>query len=269
MNAGIKRTAVLVALALVTVSCGKNVSSNEQRWTPPENPNPEAILQEAEADRRAGRYEDSLAKHVWFHENALKIQPAEYGVRLSFALGDWVNLAHAYPPALEKLKSIRDDDEKKIRENKSSRDLFHDFESINEHLEDFNRTKDTFIWLDTNTPDFAKSVFDIAEPDLVRTKEYRLCGKYLDPDTSFERIRNLYQDQIKIGQEPEFGEDLSDFPKKYFSNESATLVALLAVNGRTNDANHVAAEAEKILNDSAFKALLEKAKKGDVPAPWP
>jgi len=41
-------------------------------WTPPENPNPQQILSEAQSDAKAGRYEDALAKHVWFHENALK-----------------------------------------------------------------------------------------------------------------------------------------------------------------------------------------------------
>src|SRR5688572_11688303 len=52
-------------------------------WSPPANPDPHVILREAKADTQAGRYEEALAKHVWFHSHALEIEPALYGVRLS------------------------------------------------------------------------------------------------------------------------------------------------------------------------------------------
>ena len=37
-------------------------------WKPGERPKPNRILSEAEADARAGRYAEALAKHVWLHE---------------------------------------------------------------------------------------------------------------------------------------------------------------------------------------------------------
>jgi hypothetical protein len=89
------------------------------QWAPPANPDPDKILNGAQDDAQAGRYADALAKHVWFHENALKYQPALYGVRLSFALSYWAQLGDAYPPALEKLKSIRDETAKKVRPSRS------------------------------------------------------------------------------------------------------------------------------------------------------
>lgn len=42
-------------------------------WTPPEKPDPQAILQEARQDAMAKRYETALAKHLWFHEHVLSI----------------------------------------------------------------------------------------------------------------------------------------------------------------------------------------------------
>jgi tetratricopeptide (TPR) repeat protein len=257
-----------IGLPLWFATTGWSQTTNAH-WTAPENPNPNAILQEAEADNRAGRYEDSLAKHVWFHENALKIQPSQYGVRLSFALSDWIELGKSYPPALEKLKSIRDEDDQKIRMNKASRDLFDDFASINDYLEDVDRTKGTFIWLDKNAPAFATEAFDSAKPALIKTKEYSLCGKYLHPESAFARIQDIYERNLKMGKDPKLGKRVLDYGKKNFSYESATLVALLVVNGRKEEAENIAAKAEKILDDPAFKALLEKAKKGEVPAPWP
>jgi len=268
MNNLCRLTIAVVGLPFWFVTTGISQETNA-RWTVPNDPNPQTILLEAEADNRAGRYEDALAKHVWFQENALKIQPAQYGVRLSFALSDWVELGKSYPPALEKLKSIRDEDDRQIREKKASRDLFADFEAINKHVQDPTRTKDTFIWLDKNDATFAGEVFSLAEADLVRAKEYRVCEKYLHPDADFERSSNYYEMQLEIAKSATMGNRLLDFAKKKFSNESATLVALLVVNGRKEQAEAIAAKAEKVLEDSNLKALLEKAKNGEVPEPWP
>jgi len=258
----------IVAWVLLCPVAGRSQDTNSH-WTVPANPDPQKILQEAEADTRAGRYEDSLAKHVWFHEHALKIQPAQYGVRLSFALSDWVELGKSYPRALEKLKSIRDADSDQIKAGKGTRPLFHDFESINKYCVEQSKTKNVFVWLDTNQPAFAKEVFDIAEPDLIEAKEYGLCGRYLDPKTSFQQILDQYEMTKRVAKDPRLGTRTLEFGQKKFSNSSATLVALLAVNGRTADANDIATKAAAAYNDQEFKTLLAKAKKGEVPAPWP
>jgi hypothetical protein len=239
-------------------------------WKPPENPNPDKILTEAQDDAAAGRYTDALAKHVWFHENALKYAPAMYGVRLSFALSYWANLAGVYPPALTKLKAVRDEAGTAVREGSDTRHAFHDFASINRALKEQERTKDLFLWLDVNKPDVARQNFDIAEPALVEAKEYRLCGRYLDPDRSLKRIVGLYRETTKIASEQQ--EDavrLRDHATKSFSNDVATLVALLALNDRTADADRIAAEAMKEWSDPGFGEQLEKARKGELPPPWP
>ena len=73
-------------------------------WTPPEKPDPEAILQEIREDVKNRRYEVALSKTLWFHENALALRPSLSGVRLSFALSYWLELGEVYPPALEEMK---------------------------------------------------------------------------------------------------------------------------------------------------------------------
>src|SRR3989442_390480 len=168
-------------------------------WKPPREPNPDKILEEAKTDAAAATYEDALAKHVWFHLNALKYQPSLYGVRLSFALSDWAQLTAAYPPALEKLKSIRDEAATNIRAGNASFDAFHDFTSINNCLKEDHKTKELFIWLDANNPSFAKEAYDLAQPALIKAKEYAVCGKYITPDTrrildSHRTIRGMAKD---------------------------------------------------------------------------
>ena len=238
-------------------------------WTAPLEPDPDRILKEAKSDAAARRYGDALAKHVWFHQNALRLRPSLYGVRLSFALSDWAELGAAYPPALAKLQSIRDEAARNVREGNGSRDAFHDFASINKTLGDDGKTKDLFVWLDSNKPTSATAVFDLAQPALIKAKEYRLCGRYIEPDTSFQRILHAYREHNRIARDPKFGERLREFGEKQFSNDTATLVALLVLNERKADADRIAGEAVKERDDPKFKEQLEKAKHGNVPAPWP
>jgi hypothetical protein len=239
-------------------------------WTPPANPDPQRILDEAADDARDGRYADALAKHVWFHENALKYQRGLYGVRLSFALGYWVSLGHAYPPALQKLKSIRDETEKRVRGANRKRRVFEDFsdvEAIDKALNEEPKSTGLFVWLDSNNPAAAKEVFPVAEPALIKSKQYRLCGKYIDANRSFADTVRLYN--INKGMSQRFGKEFQEFRERNFSNSITTLVALLVQNDRKADALRIAEKALKERDDPQFREELEKAKQGDVPAPWP
>lgn len=110
-------------------------------------------------------------------------------------------------------------------------------------------------------------MFDVAEPALIKSKQYRLCGKYIDPDASFAQIVQLYQ--VNGRMSGKFGKEFEDFRQKTFSNGIATLVALLVQNDRKADALRIAEKALKERDDPQFREELEKAKKGDVPIPWP
>jgi hypothetical protein len=258
---------VAIALALTTTPVLGD-------WTPPPNPKPDKILSEAQDDARAGRYADALAKHVWFFDNALKYAPAMYGVRLSFALSYWHELALVYPPALAKLESVRDDAAANVREGRDPRHSFHDVASINRELGDEPQTKDLFLWLDSKSPEIARQVFDIAEPALLQAKEYRLCGKYLDPDGAFHRIADLYRETKRMATDPaggmgDYAKDLEEHSNRSFANGAATLVALLVLNDRQADAERIANEALKESDDPALKAMLQSALNGELPPRWP
>lgn len=236
-------------------------------WTPPTNPNAAKILEEARADARAGKYEDALAKHVWFHQNALKLAAPLRGVRLSFAVGYWSDLGKVYPPAMEKLKAIRDEAGKDVREGDTNRQAFIDFKAINRELRESDKTTELFLWLDANEPKRAKVIFDVAQEDLVRAKEYRLCGKYINPDSSYQRILSLYREDIDSeGNGPRLRQYHRQYQKDQFSKSVATLVAILAINGKKADADRIAVEAVKELNDENFKTQLEQAKNGQLPS---
>ncbi len=257
---------VLLTTAAVFIQAARAV------WTPPDHPEPSKILQEAQADAKAGHYEDALAKQVWFHENALKYQPSQTGVRLSFALMDWVELGAFYPTAIEKLKSIRDEDGKAVRETTTPKEVFqpfNDFTAINSSLHDEDKTTELFQWLDVTKPLLAQSVFNLAEPALIKAKEFQLCGKYIKSPDAFEHIVNQYKTNKKLIDDPRIGKQFQAYTEKNFSHSTATLVAMLVINNRKVEADQIATEAEKEWDDADFKIQLEEAEKGNVPPPWP
>ena len=248
--------------------CGS--AAGQAPWSPGEDPHPSEILDEAKADATSGRYAEALAKQVWLFENALKYAPSMSGVRLSFALSYWKTLSDSYPPALEKLKAERDEAAAKVRGSKDSRHSFNDFASINRELAEDAKTGELFLWLDANSPATASAVYDLAQPSLVKAKEYGVCGRYLlDPDRSLERMVRPYRENQTFALKSEYRQEMNDFADKSLSNGVGTLIALLVVNGRTADARRVADGALKARGDSAFGARIESALRGEVPPPWP
>ena len=252
-------------LCLVTVLAASRLQAE---WMPPADPNPKTILDEAREDTQAKRYEDALAKHVWYHENALRLQPAQMGVRLSFALNDWIRLGKLYPPALEKLKSIRDKNAETVKAGRDAKESFEDFSAINDHLEDADKTKNLFVWLDAHQAKTAKELFDEAMPALIKAKEYKLCGKYLvDAEGCYQQYLESYKRRPRSSPNPETAKLMAQIWEENFSNDVATLVALLELNGRRADAEAIVAEALEVRSDSEFKAVLDKALEGQVPEP--
>jgi hypothetical protein len=83
---------------------------------------------------KEGCYEEALSEFVWFHEHALEELPSLYGVRLSFALSYWAQLAEVYPKARVVLEQIRDKKADAVLSPSADRALFHDVVAINRVL---------------------------------------------------------------------------------------------------------------------------------------
>jgi hypothetical protein len=77
-----------------------------------------------------------------------------------------------------------------------------------------------------------------------------------------------YRAEMSQGQERAF-QHLSNFSKNRFSNDVATLVALLALSERMAKAEEIAADAKTVLPDEEFADLLKDALEGKVPDAWP
>ena len=237
-------------------------------WMPPEDPDPAAILREAQDDTRNGQYEHALAKHVWYHKSALAYQPSQVAVRRSFALSYWKQLADAYSPALVKLLEMREEAEAKVKAGRTVADSFHDYVAINRYLGDEARTNELFLALHAEHPDRAKQVYGVAQPALIKAKQYEVCMQYIQPATSLERSVSMFGLNKAMAKE-KFGPRHQEYAERKFTNDAATLVGLLAVNGRAAEASNLALDAKKAWNNADFFKAIDEAVEGKVPDPWP
>ncbi len=229
-------------------------------WTPPANPNPKKILEEVNADKRAANYSTALEKHIWFHENANRIDPSQSAVRLSFGLGSWLELGEKYPPALVKMRETRDAVEAKIRDPNRIRvsfDDFHEFTAFNDSLRDQERTVELFKWLDEVEPEDAARVYGISEAALIKEKEYEICGKYVNPVKDAGRICDSYERGVEWT--PRFGNEYLKVKEDMFVDKSALLIEILVRNDRTAEAKEASDRLIKFAKEKKISARLEKA----------
>jgi hypothetical protein len=238
-------------------------------WVPPAQPDPVAILKQAKADAAARRYEDALAEQVWFHQHALDYAQGLYGVRLSYALRQWMVLAKVYPPAFLKLEAARDAAADHVRRGDGARGYFNEVVAMDRVLGQDAATRQLFVWLDANRNETAGQVYDIAQASLVRGQDYALCGKYLQPQKALQRIVDQYRLMTQLAETDEHPDRAQTFAQKTLVNKTGLLVALLVQNHRKDEADAIAGEAIKEWNDPSFRQTLLEALAGEVPEPWP
>jgi hypothetical protein len=161
-------------------------------------------LQAGRAATFEGRFEEALEHFLWFHDHALQEDSAFSGVRLSFALGYWLELAEQYAPAMEAFRARRDAKVAILRAGQLDRGLFHDVEAMSERLREDEVTAILFDLLHERSPDFALACARIAVPMLVRTKRFALAREYMaEPKAHVERlVQELLRDIGEIEERP-------------------------------------------------------------------
>lgn len=91
-------------------------------------------LRNASELTRAGRHKEATEEFVWLWDNMLEIEPSLYGVRGSFMMNDMMQLASAYPPALEAFTQLRDDLSKQVEDGDESHRVIYDWMILNIRL---------------------------------------------------------------------------------------------------------------------------------------
>lgn len=197
---------------------------------------------------RAGDFEGALQAHIWYLEHASEY-PGHNGVRLSFALRDWVKLGRKYPRALAELRRIRDRCLAVFNEESADIRPFnpaHEFIAINEYLGESALTVKFFKDLDAERPYLAQALYDHAEVALIRAQEFSLARKYVgDPH---QRLEKLIEFRLSIASE--FSNRISDrHPLDgYFVEKVVVLIAVLQKSGESDVACDIQTIALKVVD---------------------
>jgi hypothetical protein len=234
-------------------------------WTPPADPNPLVILTEAQHDTRAKNYQNALLKFSWYYENVLKIDPNQVGVRNSFALGYWDKLADVYQPAKDKLIQLRNDAETRVKSNQNVMSSFHDYLSLNDILKEQELSISMFKSLEKTSPEVTKKTYALLERTLIDHKEYEICGRYLEPEKSYNaNTAGLKRVMEKSKTNPIMMQALPA-TKMSAAHSISQMVALLVILKRDDEAKKIVEKAKKDLDEPKHDALFDNALKGKMP----
>jgi hypothetical protein len=255
-------------------------------WQPPENPEPGAIHVSVRNDLYDGLHAQAFEKILWLHHNALRYDPTYDCVRLSFALGDWVELADIYPPAQAALIRTRDQTEAAFRNEPFRFELFDELAALNGFcLGEGARTAALFVEVAAYDHELAQELYRAAEPYLIAAGRFKACGPFLDPharmklaaDQFNDEVMRAYDDELSRLEEEMDREMCGTTPKvelqipktahKRYVDDIATLIGLLVQNQRVVEANRVHAEALALIGESVFRWDLDAALRDRVPTP--
>lgn len=221
---------------------------------------PRERLQRGQEAAAAGRYEEALRDYIWFHEHALEHEPSLYGVRLSFALWYWMELANEYPEARTALKRIRDVKTARLLNAEANRDLFHDVESINERLQNEEATYELFSALDRAQPEFAAVCADLAMPAIVKAEDFEMARRYTpSPGDVLRRYSEaLNQDIEALEREPPSKAPRLEAYVQIYVRRVRLLLTILRGNNESPEADAVAVRALELVKSASVRDAVRE-----------
>lgn len=200
-----------------------------------------ADLQDIRRMMTQGKYEEALKKHLWFHEES-KTSTGMGGVRLSFALAQWLELGEAYPPALSALRGVRDENEVKLLNGAGGFKEYHDFSAINRTLKDDDRTYRLFLQLDAKYPAVATQCFDVTLDLIVARRNYDLYAKYGgDPIVRYERFRTMRETNLGMARKNSKldNDRFREYTDKTFGDKTVQLIEIMVQLKRFDEAREI------------------------------
>jgi serine/threonine protein kinase len=246
---------------------------------PGEKPDVNKIRQEASDLMQQGKYEESLQRHLWYHQHALELGAGQTGVRLSFALSDWIELGRRYPKAKQALIEIRDTKTQEFLDGRGYSALFQDVESINSYLQTNAATLALFKTIAQRDPALAGQCYFYAENVLVAHGEFALCLHYLgDPQKRYDSIHESWERMVTMQKQmaenyrrhlgtntPFPGSLPANHHERYFVSQTRRLIEILVGADRKPEAEKIRAQAVTVLNVPDLQSAVSDAEKRVLP----
>ncbi len=219
--------------------------ASAETWAPPlapgAKPDLQGIMSEAKDLMNKGRFDEALGREIWFFNHATQFDPSYSAVRVSFALGDWRELARRFPKALQALTETRDRDVAEFTAGRGSAQLLQDVDSINRELGDPESTCKLCKIIADKDPSLANQCFYYAQKVLLKQGQYELCSRFMgDAQARFKLARsNMHGDN--------------------FVQQVRTLVEILVGTGHKAEAETMAAQAIAVQDDLRLHSAVADA----------
>ena len=220
---------------------------------------PRKRLDKAQQAAAEGRHAEALRGYEWFHRNALKHRPSLYGVRLSFALAYWTELAKVYPEAGRSLERIRRDKTAALRDGRGNRETFHDVVSINDYLKKQLDTYRLFVNLDRKRPALAAKCASLAMPALVRHRDFKRARRHVqDPEALLSHRASLFKEGMEwSNSRPRKWKAASrEAHIRIYCKDVALLTAILRGSGERAKAAELRKQALGLVEPASLRKLV-------------
>ncbi|KQW49823.1 MULTISPECIES: hypothetical protein [unclassified Roseateles] len=237
-------------------------------WEPHPDAEAHQVLRDARKDAAEGRLDQAAEKHLWFHEHALARDPALVGVRVSFALHDWVALAQRHPPAMAQLLAVRDRAVEQVEAGGSrGQRALSDVLRINAYLGQPESTREAFTRFAQRDPALAEDQALDALPALIKLNEFELAARHLDTDAVLDRLERVYQSMQQMPRKLSDAERalMTRASQRYLDVRLARVVLVLAKSQRDAEAERVVAHGRKLLGPDAVHHHMTQALRGIAP----
>jgi hypothetical protein len=198
------------------------------------------------------KYPEALAAHQQFFE-ASRSSSGMGGVRLSFALYDWIDLGNAYPPAMDALNDLSASHRKIILAGKSDFGIFHEYKAINEILGKNKETIETFVQVETKFPKQAEHYYLVMKDTLVQEEQLDVVARNAnDPIYEFEKIRYSREQSLSEMRKNKKLYDLV-FINAQFNKDVKTLIDVTAKIGMKDEAEEIERRAETYMKGNLLR----------------
>jgi hypothetical protein len=263
-------------------------SAADETWSPTlaagEKLDFQSILQSAKSLLAEGSYEEALQRYLWYFNHS-RYDAGQRGVRLSFALSDWIELGRRYPKARQALIEIRDGDAREFSQGKGYADLFQEIAAINQSLNDDEATLALFKTIQQADKPLAGQCFGQVEGLLLQNGEYDLCLSYLgDFQANFENLRKSWEHMKQwedhasamrqqqsqrlqalaktnsaLSAVPFLPPEPPKFADEQFVGQVRQLIEILVLTGYQSDAERIRDQAVAALDDARLKSAVRDA----------
>jgi hypothetical protein len=209
--------------------------------------------------REAGRFHEALRAHEWYHAHVLELRESAYGVRLSYALREWVRLAQEYAPALDSLTAIRAEAAAAALGSPPDGEAFHDALSIDCALDDEAAAHNLIVRVEASHPHvlgeyYNHEVFRV----LSGRGEYGRCRQWMgDPFHELDLAAELLEFELS-STGPEIIRERA--PDRFIDRTIELAVVFLGADDPTG-AREIVQRARRHVDHSRIAGALDEARR--------